>query len=77
MTPFEAWSGHKLDVTHFRIFGSRAWDMLPPKLYLVVFYQVILVNWTRITVRTLEDLQSCFWEVVLYYITCSYPMGEL
>ena len=23
MTPFEAWSGHKPDVTHFRIFGSR------------------------------------------------------
>ena len=21
MTPFEAWSGHKPDVTHFRIFG--------------------------------------------------------
>ena len=26
--------------------GAR---MLPPKLYLVVFYQVSLVNWTRIT----------------------------
>ena len=25
--------------------GAR---MLPPKLYLVVFYQVILVNWTKI-----------------------------
>ena len=25
MTPFEAWSGHKPDVTHFRIFGSKAW----------------------------------------------------
>ena len=25
MTPFEAYSGHKPDVTHFRIFGSRAW----------------------------------------------------
>ena len=29
MIPFEAWSGHKLDVTHFRIFGSRAWDRIP------------------------------------------------
>ena len=29
MTPFEAWSGHKLDVTHFRIFGSRAWARIP------------------------------------------------
>ena len=29
MTPFEAWSGHKLDVTHFRIFGSKAWDRIP------------------------------------------------
>ena len=25
MTPFEAWSGHKPDVTHFMIFSSRAW----------------------------------------------------
>ena len=29
MTPFEAWSGHKLDVTHFRIFGSRVWARIP------------------------------------------------
>ena len=29
MTPFEAWSGNKLDVTHFRIFGSRAWARIP------------------------------------------------
>ena len=29
MTPFEAWSGHKPDVTHFKIFGSRAWDRIP------------------------------------------------
>ena len=29
MTPFEAWSGHKPDVTHFRIFGSRAWARIP------------------------------------------------
>ena len=25
MTPFEAWSGHKPRVTHFRIFCSKAW----------------------------------------------------
>ena len=25
MTPFESWSGHNPDVTHFRIFGSKAW----------------------------------------------------
>jgi hypothetical protein len=24
-TPYEAWSGLKPEVTHFRIFGSRAW----------------------------------------------------
>jgi hypothetical protein len=24
-TPFETWSGRKPEVTHFRIFGSRAW----------------------------------------------------
>ena len=28
MTPFEAWSGHKPYVTHFRIFGSKAWDRI-------------------------------------------------
>jgi hypothetical protein len=28
-TPFEAWSGLKLEVTHFRIFGSRAWARIP------------------------------------------------
>ena len=29
MTPFESWSGHKPDVTHFRIFGSKAWARIP------------------------------------------------
>ena len=29
ITPFEAWSGHKPYVTHFRIFGSKAWDRIP------------------------------------------------
>ena len=29
MNPFEAWSGHKPDVTHFRIFGSKAWVRIP------------------------------------------------
>ena len=29
MTPFESWSGHKLDVTHFRVFGSKAWARIP------------------------------------------------
>ena len=29
MNPFEAWSGHKLYVTHFRIFGSRARARIP------------------------------------------------
>ena len=29
MTPFKAWSGHKPDVTHFRIFGSKAWARIP------------------------------------------------
>ena len=28
-TPFEAWSGYKPDVTHFRIFGSKAWSRIP------------------------------------------------
>ena len=25
ITPFKYWSGHKPDVTHLRIFGSKAW----------------------------------------------------
>ena len=29
MTPFESWSGHKPDETHFRIFGSKAWARIP------------------------------------------------
>ena len=29
MTPFKAWSGHKPNVTHFRIFGSKAWARIP------------------------------------------------
>jgi hypothetical protein len=28
-TPYEAWSGLKLEVTHFRIFGLRAWAEIP------------------------------------------------
>ena len=28
-TPFEAWSGNILDVSHFRIFASRAWARIP------------------------------------------------
>ena len=31
MTPFEVWSGHNRDVTHFRIFGSKAWARIPTK----------------------------------------------
>ena len=29
MTPFKAWRGHSPDVSHFRMFGSRAWSRLP------------------------------------------------
>jgi hypothetical protein len=28
-TPYEAWSGLKLEVTHFCIFASRAWARIP------------------------------------------------
>ena len=28
ITPFKSWSGHK-PVTHFRIFGSKAWARIP------------------------------------------------
>ena len=30
-TPYEAWSGLKPEVTHFHIFGSRAWAQIPSK----------------------------------------------
>jgi hypothetical protein len=30
-TPYEAWSGLKLEVTHFHIFGSRAWARITSK----------------------------------------------
>ena len=55
--------------------GAR---MLPPKLYLVVFYQVSLVNRTGLTCSDFKKTfgstsRKCF----LYYITCSYPMREL
>ena len=29
ITPFKPWSRHKPDVTHFRIFGSKAWARIP------------------------------------------------
>ena len=31
-------------------------EVLPPKLYLVVFYQVSLVNWTGITYSDFREL---------------------
>ena len=27
--PYEAWFGHKPNISHFRIFGSRAWARIP------------------------------------------------
>ena len=30
-TSYEAWMGHKPSVSHFRVFGSKAWDKIPPK----------------------------------------------
>ena len=28
-TPYETWFGHKPNVSHFRLFGSRAWAQIP------------------------------------------------
>ena len=28
-TPFEAWSGHKTNVSHFRVFGLKDWARIP------------------------------------------------
>ena len=30
-TPYEAWFGHKPNISHFIIFGSRAWARIPPE----------------------------------------------
>ena len=30
-TPFEAWRGPKYNVSHFKVFGSKAWDRIPPE----------------------------------------------
>ena len=29
--PYEAWSGHKPSVSHFRVFGSKAWARILPE----------------------------------------------
>ena len=29
--PYESWFGHKPNISHFRIFGSRAWTRIPPE----------------------------------------------
>ena len=28
-TPYEDWFGHKPNISHFKIFGLRAWDRIP------------------------------------------------
>ena len=28
-TPYDAWFGHKPNISHLRIFGSRAWTQIP------------------------------------------------
>ena len=30
-TTYEAWFGHKPSVSHFKVFGSKAWARIPPK----------------------------------------------
>ena len=30
-TPYEAWFGHKPNISHFRIFGSMAWARILPE----------------------------------------------
>ena len=30
-TPYEDRSGHKPSVSHFRVFGSKAWAKIPPE----------------------------------------------
>ena len=47
--------------------GAR---LLPPKLYLVVFYEVSLVNWTRITCSEFREPSILLLEsfVILYHM---------
>ena len=30
-TPFKAWSGHKPNISHFKVFGSKSWARITPK----------------------------------------------
>ena len=54
--------------------GAR---MLPPKLYLVVFYQVSLLNPTGLTCSNFKKtFGSTSGKCLLYHITCPYPMGK-
>ena len=61
-----------------KILQTRLWWLLPPKLYLAVFYQVSQVNWIGLTCLDFKNtFGSTSGKCLLYYITCSYPMGEL
>ena len=62
VTPFEAWGGHKPDVSHFKIFGSRAWARirldksraLEPKIQELLFvgYSDFFRGYKLINMRT-------------------------
>ena len=55
--------------------GAR---MLPPKLYLVVFLSSEPGEPDKDNLFGLQKtFGSPFGKCLLYYITCSYPMGEL
>ena len=30
-TPYEFWFGHKPNISHFRVFGSKSWARIPPE----------------------------------------------
>ena len=61
-----------LYLTHTR--PDLSYAVLPPKLYLLVFYQVSLVNQTKMICSA---FRIAFGKCLLYYITCPYPVGEL
>ena len=39
-TPYEAWSGHKPNVFHFKVFGSKAWARIPPEKRKALKHQI-------------------------------------
>ena len=58
-TPDEAWFGHKPSVSHFRVFGSKAWARIPPEKRKALKPQIkqsIMVGYVEYAKRVVEVL---------------------